>query len=409
MNSAQRNVLFVDDDPYILRGYERSAEAFGDEWSMFFAASGKEALDLLKGTLIDVIVSDMRMPGMDGRELLEIVSRQYPGIVRIVLSGSTENMMGLQFNNLAHQFMIKPCDLAALKKSIDQVFNLRDLLAKPQLIQLINGIRKLPSPPLLYNRLMKEVQSEHSTSKVIGDIISQDMALTAKILQIANSAFVGMPGKVVDPHRAVTVLGINTIKALVLSIHVFSEVENASIPAIPVEALWRHSIQVGTLARAIAFDAGKSQQFQNDAQIMGLMHDIGKLLQLKAPGTIDRLRTFSKVLTPDEEYEVFGTSHAEMGAYLLGIWGLPLEIVEATAYHHHPGRQFSRELNLTALTHIADGLHCMHSSDLPKQYENFLDMQFLEEANLLKHLDRWSEMTHELIEKSEPDSDSEDQ
>jgi HD-like signal output (HDOD) protein/ActR/RegA family two-component response regulator len=407
MNFLHKNVLFVDDDPFILRGYERSTEDYEGEWSVYFATSGKEALDVLKGTQIDVLVTDMRMPGMDGRELLEIVSRQYPGVVRFVLSGNTENLMGLQFTNLAHQFLAKPCDLEVLKRAIDQSFNLRELLADPKLIQLINGIRKLPSPPLLYNKLMREVQSENSTSKMIGNIISQDMALTAKILQIANSAFVGMSGKITDPQRAVTVLGINSVKALVLSIHVFSEAEAVSIPAFSVDRLWQHSIQVGSLARAIALEAGKSQQLQNDAQISGLMHDIGKLLQLRLPSFVQFMKSLTRELSLTEEYEILGTSHTEMGAYLLGIWGLPFEIVEATALHHHPGRQFGRELNLVALIHIANGLCYMHTADTPKTYSDRLDLQFLEQAGLMKHLDRWSELALEIIENSKHGLDGE--
>jgi HD-like signal output (HDOD) protein/ActR/RegA family two-component response regulator len=407
MKKTVKNVLFVDDEPFILKGYERSTEEYEGDWSVFFATSGREALDLMTQTPIDVIVTDMRMPGMDGKELLEQVSRQHPGIVRFVLSGNAENLMGLQFTNLAHQFLTKPCDLEILKKSIDQIFNMRQLLDNPQLTQLINGIRKLPSPPLLYNKLMKEIQSENSTSKAIGDIISQDMALTAKILQIANSAFIGMSNKIADPQRAVTVLGINTIKALVLSIHVFAEAESDSMPAISVEKLWRHSILVGSIAREIASESAKGQQFQNDAQIIGLMHDIGKLLQLRLPDFAARLRAFTRDLTLDEEYEIFGTSHAEMGAYLLGIWGLPIEFVEATAFHHTPAKLPGRDFNLGALVHIANGLYYMHTSSQPGNYHDHLDIQFLEQAGLSRDLDKWADIAFELIEKQNRGSETE--
>jgi HD-like signal output (HDOD) protein len=396
---TQKTVLFVDDEPFILRGYLRATEEFEGEWSVFTAESAKAALEILVEQPIDVIVTDMRMPGMDGKELLEIVSRQFPGVVRFVLSGNTENLMGLQFTNLAHQFLTKPCDLTVLKNSIDQIFHLRRLMDNPRLIKVINSIRKLPSPPLLYNRLMKEIQSEKSTAKGIGEIIAQDMALTAKILQIANSAFIGMSGKITDPQWAVTVLGINTIKAVVLSVHVFSEAESAPIPAISVDKLWRHSVMVGSIARLIAADAGKDLQFQNDAQVVGLMHDIGKLLQLRLPDYTDRLRIFNRPLTLQEEYDIFQTSHAEMGAYLLGIWGLPFEIIEATAFHHLPDKLPGYDFKLGALTHIANGLYYMHAADQPADYEEHLDLKFLEKAGLAQRMERWSQMAGELIEK----------
>ncbi len=399
MRMTQKSVLFVDDEPFILRGYLRATQEFEGEWTVFTAESAKAALDILAEHPVDVIVTDMRMPGMDGKELLEIVSRQFPGVVRFVLSGNTENLMGLQFTNLAHQFLTKPCDLAELKNSIDQIFNLRRLMDNPRLIKIINSIRKLPSPPLLYNRLMKEIQSEESTAKGIGGIIAQDMALTAKILQIANSAFIGMSGKIADPQRAVTVLGINTIKALVLSIHVFAEAESASIPAISVEKLWRHSIIVGSIARLIAADAGKDLQFQNDAQVVGLMHDIGKLLQLRLPDFTDKLRIFNRPLTLPEEHDLFHTSHAEMGAYLLGIWGLPFEIIEAVAYHHLPENLSVNDFKLGALAHIANGLYYVHTAGQPAQFGEHLDLKFLEKAGLLQQMERWSQMAAELIEK----------
>jgi HD-like signal output (HDOD) protein/CheY-like chemotaxis protein len=386
-----RNILFVDDEPFVLKGYQKAAATYDQEWTVFFAGSGREALDLLRGTPIDVIVTDLRMPGMTGRELLEIVSRQYPGVVRFALSGSTEDLMGLQFTNLAHQFLPKPCDLLVLKAAIAQTFQLREMLAEPRLLRLINGIRKLPSPPLIYQRLMKEIQSDSFTSRAVGEIVSQDMALSAKILQIANSALMGMPRKISDLQQAVTVLGINTIKALVLSVNVFSEAGDISMPAFSVDRLWTHSITVSGLAKAIALDQGKSQNFQNNAQIVGLMHDIGKLLQLRVPGYLKVLRTSPvEILVPGEE-ELLGTNHARMGAYLLGIWGLPYEIVEATAMHHAPAAS-GGELNLEGLLHIANGLANLQTDGPGGRLDRRLDMEFVQENGLRQNLSRWMEM-----------------
>lgn len=396
---THKNVLFVDDEPFILKGYQRATEEYEGEWSVYLADSAKTALEILANNPIDVIVTDMRMPVMDGKELLEIVSRQFAGVVRFVLSGNTENLMGLQFTNLAHQFLTKPCDLSQLKNSIDQIFNLRELVENQSLMNLINSIRKLPSPPLLYDRLMKEIRSEKSTAKGIGEIIAQDIALTAKILQIANSALIGMSGKIADPQRAVTVLGINTIKALVLSVHIFAEAESDSIPAISVEKLWQHSILVGSIARMIAIDAGKDLQFQNDAQVIGMMHDIGKLLQLRLPVYTDRLRLINRPLTLREEYDLFQTSHAEMGAYLLGVWGLPIEIVEATAFHHLPTRLPGSEFSLGGLAHIANGLFNIHASGQTAAFDKHLDLKFLEKIGVARRLEIWSQMAAELIEK----------
>ncbi len=401
MNQHKRQILFVDDDPIITRGYKRAAEAYSDEWELYFANSGKEALELLARQSIDVLISDMRMPVMDGNALLEAVSQNHPGVVRFVLSGNVEDAKALQTAHLAHQLIAKPCDMTKLHEVVERSCRLRVLLSNPKLIQTVTGIKKIPSLPSLYMRLMKELQSEDPTPKIVGEIIAQDIAMTAKILQLVNSAFFGLPNEVVSPQRAVTILGLNTIKALVLSIHVFSEFQNFSSPYFSIDALWRHSMIVGNLAKLISASAGLDQKTQGEAQLAGVLHDIGKLLQLNIPGFFKSIKVKNGMVELASEYKAFSTSHAEIGAYLLGLWGLPQAVVEAVAFHHFPSNLASTKFGIVTALHIANGLYHMESA-LEKEggYEAYLDMGYLQKYQLTSHLDSWVDLAKRAIHGS---------
>lgn len=357
MPTRKRRILFVDDDPLALRGFERAAEAYEDDWEVYLARSGAEALHLLAQMPADVLITDMRMPEMDGSALLEAVSRRFPGVVRFVLSGNTEEGKMLETARLAHQFFAKPCDMAYLYQRVEAACRLRERLNSPQMVQLVTGIKKLPSLPTLYIRLMKALQSEDPTPKQIGEIIAQDVAMTAKILQLVNSAFFGLPGKITSPQRAVTILGVNTIKALVLGIQVFGEYQASAAPAFfSIDQLWRHSLQTGSIAKAIAASAGLEASLQDEAQLAGVLHDVGKLLQLKIPAFFQQVKVTGGAVVLSSEYEAFGVSHAELGAYLLSIWGLPGGVVGAVAYHHRPQSGATGSFAVLDAVHIANGL-----------------------------------------------------
>ena len=398
MNKLKRQVLFVDDDPMVIRGYKRSADEYSDDWDLFFATSGKAALEILAQEHVDVILTDMRMPQMDGNALLEKVSQEFPGVVRLVLSGNVEDASALHSAHLAHQLIAKPCDMNKLREIVERSCRLRDTLSNRNLVRLVTGIKKIPSLPSLYVRLMKELQSEEPTPKVVGDIIAQDVAMTAKILQLANSSFFGLPNEVTSPQRAVTILGINTIKALVLSIHVFAEYQNDKSPNFSIDALWHHSMIVGNLAKAIAAKAGLERRAQGEAQVAGVLHDIGKLLQLNVPDYYRLVKIVNGKVQLDSEYRLLGTSHAELGAYLLALWGLPQSVVEAVAYHHYPGSLASTKIGIVSALHLANGLYHMESDgEKEGAMEVYLDVEYLKKVQLFQSLSDWRGLVKEMM------------
>jgi response regulator RpfG family c-di-GMP phosphodiesterase len=222
-----------------------------NEWEMFFVSSGSEALAVLANNPIDVVVSDMRMPDMDGAELLEKVIKLYPSTVRIILSGYSDEQMLLRSVKTAHQFISKPCDVNTIKQIITKACILREKLSDGNLLDVVTSIKDLPSLPSLYQSLVNEMESSDPSLKKIAEIIAQDLTMTARVLQLVNSSFFGLASKVTHPGQAVALLGINTLKALVLNIHFFSAFYPRPSAKFSAEHLWKHSLMVGNGARLI--------------------------------------------------------------------------------------------------------------------------------------------------------------
>ena len=336
-----RTVLFVDDEPGVLDGLRRMLFPLRKEWNQVFADSGEEALRILGQQPVDVIVSDMRMPGMDGAALLREVRQRYPGVVRFILTGQTDDEAVYRTVGDAHQFLMKPCPPEVLKNAIGRALNLRERLANPAVAKLATEAGELPTIPEVYQRLCDELNSPDGSVANIGKIIEKDPAMTAKILQLVNSAFFGLRRPVSTATQAVAMLGLETIRSLVLGVGLFSHFEKRQFaPGFSLHALWTHGVETGWAARLIC-DMEKLGQAETDAlYTAALLHDAGEaLLASGPPGYYEHCADFADlngVSLEDAEREVFACTHAELAAYLLGIWSLPDLIVEAVLFHHHP-------------------------------------------------------------------------
>ena len=391
LKRKKHTILFVDDEELILRGIKRSIDEYSDFWDVEFVTSGKQALETLSKHNFDAIISDMLMPEMDGLKLLERVDEDFPGVLRFVLSGNASDIQILKSTHLVHQMFPKPCPIEHIFDVVERSCHLRDELSEPNLIRIITGIKTLPSMPALYNQILRELQADEPDPKIVAKIIGQDTAMTAKILQLVNSAFFGLADRVSSPQRAVSILGLNTVKALVLSIHIFSEYQNNPNLPFSVDELWKHSISVGGLARKISLDMRLNQPDQDDVQVAAILHDIGKLLELKIPNFFRRVKIEKNHVSLEAEYQILGTSHAEMGAYLLGIWGLPAHIVESVMLHHKPGLQVHENINILSVLHIANGLINMCELDESDAFDRYLDTEYIKRVGVFDHLNEWAQ------------------
>jgi len=402
----KKKVLFVDDEPKVLQGLRRMLHGMRSEWEMGFAESGQEALEAMQNTPYDVLVTDMRMPGMDGSQLLSEVMKRYPNVIRIVLSGQSDQETVMRSVGPAHQYLSKPCDAETLRRTIVRACSLRELLASDPLKRLTSRLTTLPSLPSLYSRLMEELRSQDASLSNVGRIISSDAGMTAKILQLVNSAFFGIARQVTSAQQAVTLLGLETIKALVLSIHIFSQFDRSALPVHLAEGLWRHSVTVGLFARAIVRLERRDQNLSDNSFTAGLLHDIGKLVL--AANLADQYRAVLSsvenegLALTEAEREQFGATHAQVGAYLLGLWGLPDPIVEALAYHHCPSNCQSEELTPLTVVHAANffenQLAGWHTCG-----EQQLDEDYFERLKLSDRLNAWKQACLAVAKKGTDD------
>lgn len=334
-----KRLLFVDDEPNLLSGLRRLLRPLRDEWDMSFVEGGGAALDLLTRESFDVIVTDMRMPFVDGLAVLEAAKLRDPGAVRIVLSGQTDKEELVRASGIAHQLIAKPCTSEQLTTAIARATGLRAHLGNEALTRIVSGLGSLPSLPALYLELTGAMSGDKGSMKAVADIVARDLAMTAKVLQLANSPYFCLPRQVDSVAHAVMLLGEDVIRTLVLTDTAFKTF-NKGMPLARFTALWRHAMAVGAAAEAVARDACGDPMIAHQALQAGMLHDIGELILATAlPAEFEAARALA---LEDErpqyeaEREVFGCDHGQVGAYLLSLWGLPDPIVEAVCYHHMP-------------------------------------------------------------------------
>jgi HD-like signal output (HDOD) protein/ActR/RegA family two-component response regulator len=332
-----KNIVFVDDERELLDGLRARLYKHRHDWNMQFLVSGDEAIAAFEKQPVDLIVSDVRMPGMDGGQLLTVVKQRWPDTIRIIVSGYSDPVQAVRLTSLAHQYVAKPCDGQQLENIIERCFNLRDLLSEEPLRKMVGRIGQLPAMPKTYGRLQAALSQPAVTAAQIGDIVNADAALASKVLQITNSAFFRLRKPMVRIKDAVTYLGFATIRNLVLSAEIVSQWSTPqALSAIDPEQLQKHAQFAAAACKSLA--GGRATP--DDAWLAGLLHDIGYwVLIQECPNELAQAIELSRsqhLPLFECERQTTGATHAQIGAYLLGLWGLPYAIVEAVALHHTP-------------------------------------------------------------------------
>ncbi len=355
-------VLFVDDEPRVLEAIERSLFQLDLDWEVSFSGDGVAALAELELAPVDVIVSDMRMPGMDGATLLTRVCEKYPQIVRIVLSGQTDEAAALRVVRVAHQFLSKPCSSDTLKQVIERTQALKSWLNDERLQAQVGKIDHLPSAPRLFEELNRALASESTSAETVEHIVRQDPAMSSKLLQVANSSFFSSGSNVTDVRTAVIRLGLKTIRNLALGIGAFEAFGKSGTPsARAIEDLQNRSLSIAKLAARIA----KGTEDADTAFMCGLVCDIGELV-LARHTQRDPIADRERAHAHAHELGLGAVTHAEVGAFLLGLWGLPYRVVEAVANHHAPERNAYERLGLPQIVWLASCL--VHAEEPNPEY-----------------------------------------
>lgn len=386
----KNRVLFVDDEALVLQGLQRSMRSMRNEWEMTFVDNAAAALAFMEKTSVDVIVSDMRMPAMNGAQLLGQVMRRYPKTVRLILSGHADQDLILQCVGSTHQFLSKPCDPEQLRATVGRAMDLESKLNNERLQLLVGRMEHLPSVPSLYSEIVDLMHDPETTLEDVGNIIAKDIGMTAKILKLVNSAFFGLRRQVASPAEAVAYLGLDTIKSLVLSMHAFSQFESAQAGGFSLAELWDHSMRTAAAARWLVQMELNDRKMMDEAFVSGLLHDAGKsALAFNFPDeygkVLVRTRTSSLTLRQAEQ-EAFGADHADVGGYLLGLWGLPTPVVEAIALHHQPTQSFANAFTPLTAVHVANAIISAGTAGAPAW-----DVTYLERLKLAGRVNLWRE------------------
>lgn len=393
-----KRILFVDDEPRVLDGLKSLLWRRRREWEMVFAAGGRPALEHMSQQPFDVIVTDMRMPGMDGAELLSRVRDLHPRTVRIVLSGQTEQAVAQRLIHTAHQFLSKPCDGTVLQEVIERSCGLNEIIHDEGLREAIGKIGQLPAYPASLAELNRILADPESSIRDVASVVESDPGFCAKVLQIVNSAFFGLAQRITQVDAAVSYLGMDLLRSLAMMLQVYEDASGvAQVRGYTVEEIQEHSLLVGRIAHEIAADLPCRQ----DAFVSGMIHEVGRLiLAARVPDRLRELSGDARIPGPedcDAEREVLGVSHAEIGAYLLGAWGVPFPLVEAVHFHRAPSRVALGRFDLVGVVHVADALAVAARTDALGARSGVLDTAWVESASLCDRVAAWRETAARVV------------
>lgn len=399
--TTKTRILFVDDEPMILAGLQRMLRNMRSEWEMAFADSGEQALDMLARQSYDVVVSDMRMPGMSGAKLLNEVMRLYPKTIRLILSGHADKDLLLECVGSTHQYLSKPCDPAALKSTLQRAAGLGGSMSNENVKQLVSQMSRLPSIPEVYTEIVEKLQNPETAVDEVGRVIAKDIGMTATILRLINSAFFGLRREIVGPAEAVAYLGLDMVKSLVLSVNTFSQFEGVKIEGFSLASLWHHSLETAGAAKAIAGAEHADRTLRDESFVAGLLHDAGKMvLACNFPEQYANALCLARESQADflaVEQQVFGANHADIGGYLLGLWGLPVPVVEAIALHHTPVHCTHKAFSPLTALHVADALVREQQSESNDKASTPLCTEYLQEIGLADRINDWRTVCRENL------------
>ena len=351
-----RRVLFVDDERNILQGLRRSIYPMRSEIAAEFASSGREALEKMKSEVFDVIVCDMRMPEMSGADVLADVRDRYPNTIRFILSGHSDPKDTLRAASVAHQFLAKPCDPETIRNAISGAVALRESVANEHAQRIASSISEFPSLPSVFVELQAELQNEEPSIRVIAEIVSSDPSLVAGTLKLVNSSFYGLASPTDSIERAVSYLGITTIRDIVMGASLFNPSNYRS--RAQKQTAERLGGRARTISRAVR-DMTTADNRKDSAHLAGMVSGVGvlactqsSLLEDGAISDRDSIVEINRFIR-----SAYGAGADDIGAYLLGTWGFPDPIVEAVMFQDDPGKMGGKCAELVATLHIATHVH----------------------------------------------------
>ncbi|MFP4056593.1 MAG: HDOD domain-containing protein [Candidatus Brocadiia bacterium] len=389
-------VLFVDDEARVLSGLRRSLRRMRAEWDVACAASGQAALEALERRTFDVVVADMRMAGIDGAEVLRAALRNDPRTLRLALTGHTSERTVLRAVPLTHQYLAKPCDIRELAAVIRGVQARRQRVPDPEIQRRVSGLACLPSVPEAWQQMVALASTASPSLRGMARLVARDVAMRAKVLQLTGSGFFGCRSRPLPSRMAVALLGAKLLRRLVLQAQVVQPLKAHPRSGFDIRGFSNHGYRTAAWARTIARAEGLPPALVAQVSIAGMLHDAGRValaaqFPLEYRGVIALARG-QGITLEEAERRVFGTTHAEVGALLLGQWGIDASVVDAVARHHRPKSDASGQVGVLAAVHVANAIdHRLHPVE-GETAATEADGQYLRSLGLEPRVAVWEEL-----------------
>ncbi len=394
-DTAQLKLLFVIGDFDCQQRFECLLMPLEQTWCMTHVETAAEAYAALTTGVFDVIIADARLPEMNGDAFLQSVLERFTVPVHILLCTQAIPLLTAQAGSNGYHTLSRDCTEEQFRRKIEHALLLRRLLASESFRTLVAQVRALPGLPKLYLQMVRELNVPDVSLQRIGKIIEQDAGMSARVLKLVNSAAYGLAQPVISPALAVSLLGTQVVKSIVLLLDVFVQFDRIRtvLPEFSLEAFQEHCLTVCRYARKLAEGKQGDSALIELLMTASLLHDIGKLVlvmnfpeQYRAVLACTRERQVADWVT---EQEIFGVTHADIGAYLLGLWGLPDDIVQTCAFHHRPRLCTADDQHALRLLHVANGFshEALHPGAV--SIEGILDEKYLEEQHVLHLLPNW--------------------
>jgi putative nucleotidyltransferase with HDIG domain len=358
--SAMPRILFVLDNPVRTQELLALFHEVAPERPVEVTANEKDALAAIEKADFEMIFVELSGGALAGTRFLNEVWKARPKIVRFLLGSDVDADLLVTCVLGAHHLVRAPFDANAVRGALERADSINQLIRNERIQSLVSRMRTLPSRPSLYMEVMRELRSTNASANMVGDLVSKDLAISSKLIQVVNSAFYGLQQHVSDPAAAVLLLGLETTSSLVLSIEAFARFDKVKPLYFSMDKVWRHCQTVANSAKQIAELLNNDPEVARHAYTAGLLHDIGKLalalnFEDQYHGAL-KLAEKQKISPCEVESQVFGATHAEAGAYLLCLWGLPLQVVEAVLGHHYPAGSVGKKFTAATALHLAESL-----------------------------------------------------
>ena len=363
------------------------------KFDLHFTASGDDVRRLAHSEHCDGVIVPVGSETGSEVDFLKEITVFRPGAFRLVRSSERSLVEALGKDPFTHHVPLDP-DPETWEGILDRCVLMRTWMETPDLKALIGKMKKLPALPNVYTRVVDELNSPEASLAKVAELVAEDPVVTAKMLQLVNSSFFGLQQQIVSAADAVMFLGADRVKGLILVARVFSQFDPKIIVALGLDQLWNHSMKTGAYAQSIAKSEVRDARIAAAAFTAGLLHDVGKLMlagnlpeeYLKVLG----LSRSERIPVSVAEQQAFGATHAELGGVLMGLWGLPLELIQSVGWHHAPGLSGDRKFSVLTAVHAANAI----ASDNPEgaARSKGLDTDYLASIGLQDRRNQWREV-----------------